>query len=361
MGSTWGNRIKISVFGESHGPAIGVVIDGLPAGISIDESRIAKEMQRRAPGGSQAGATARTEADLPMVLSGLYNGKTTGTPLAMEILNTNTHSSDYDGFTVTPRPGHADYTARLRYKMNNDPRGGGHFSGRLTAPVLFAGAIAKQVLKAKCGAEVYGHIIRIGKVNAPSWEEEEMPVIPTEGNFPQENPSIATRMASEIEAAKLDNDSVGGIVEVMATGFPGGIGSPMWDTVESNFAQLMFGVPAVKGVSFGSGFEVASRRGSQNNDHLLFKDGKLRMSTNHGGGFEGGISNGMPILAQVAFKPTPSIGAEQDTVDLDAKENVKIQIKGRHDACIVPRALPVAEGCLALALLDAYMAKGELA
>lgn len=358
MGSTWGNRIKISVFGESHGPAIGVVIDGLPAGIPIDESKIVKEMQRRAPG-SQAGSTPRKEADLPTVLSGLYNGKTTGTPLAMEILNTNTHSSDYDGFTVTPRPGHADYTARLRYKMSNDPRGGGHFSGRLTAPVLFAGAIAKQILKAKCGTEVYGHIIRIGKVAAQSWEEEEMPVIPTEGAFPQENTSLASRMTAEIEAAKLDKDSVGGIVEVMATGFPGGIGSPMWDTIESSFAQLMFGVPAVKGVSFGSGFEVSSRRGSQNNDHLSFKEGKLRMTTNHGGGFEGGITNGMPILAQVAFKPTPSIGMEQDTVDLDAKENVKIQIQGRHDACIVPRALPVAEGCLALALLDAYMGKGE--
>ena len=358
MGSTWGNRIKISVFGESHGPAIGVVIDGLPSGVSIDEAGIIKEMQRRAPG-SQAGSTPRKEADLPTVLSGIYKGKTTGTPLAMEILNTNTHSSDYDGFTVTPRPGHADYTARLRYKMCNDPRGGGHFSGRLTAPVLFAGAIAKQVLKAKCGAEVYGHIIRIGKIDAPSWEDEEMPVIPTAGAFPQENTSVAARMTAEIEAAKLENDSVGGIVEVMATGFPGGIGSPMWDTVESSFAQLMFGVPAVKGVSFGSGFLVASRRGSQNNDHLQFKDGKLRMTTNHGGGFEGGISNGMPILAQVAFKPTPSIGREQDTVDLDAKENVKIEIKGRHDACIVPRALPVAEGCLALALLDAYMGKGE--
>ncbi|MBP5491957.1 MAG: chorismate synthase [Clostridiales bacterium] len=358
MGSTWGNRLKISVFGESHGPAIGVVIDGLPSGVAIDEAKIVKELQRRAPG-TQSGSTTRTEPDLPTVLSGLYNGKTTGTPLAIEILNTNTHSSDYDGFTVTPRPGHADYTARLRYKMNNDPRGGGHFSGRLTAPILFAGAVAKQVLKAKCGTEVYGHIIRIGKVSATSWEEEEMPVIPTESAFAQENTSIAARMKDEIEAAKLDNDSVGGIVEVMATGFPGGIGSPMWDTVESSFAQLMFGVPAVKGVSFGSGFEVASRRGSQNNDHLMFKDGKLRMTTNHGGGFEGGISNGMPVLAQVAFKPTPSIGKEQDTVNLDTKENEKIQIHGRHDACIVPRALPVAEGCLALALLDAYLGRGE--
>ncbi|MBO4928605.1 MAG: chorismate synthase [Clostridiales bacterium] len=358
MGSTWGNRLKISVYGESHGPAIGVLIDGLPSGIAIDEAQIVKEMQRRAPG-SQAGSTARKEPDFPTVLSGIYNGKTTGTPLCIEILNTNQHSSDYDGFTVTPRPGHADYTARLRYKMNNDPRGGGHFSGRLTAPVLFAGAIAKQVLKAVCGTEVYGHIIRIGKISAGSWEEEETPVIPTEGAFPQENTAVAARMKEEIEAAKLENDSVGGIVEVMATGFPGGVGSPMWDTVESSFAQLMFGVPAVKGVSFGSGFEVASRRGSQNNDHLQFKDGKLRMTTNHGGGFEGGISNGMPILAQVAFKPTPSIAREQDTVDLEAKENVKIEIKGRHDACIVPRALPVAEGCLALALLDAYMGRPE--
>ncbi|MBO4473931.1 MAG: chorismate synthase [Clostridiales bacterium] len=357
MGSTWGNRIRISVFGESHGPAIGVVIDGLPSGVVIDESKIVKEMQRRAPGGSQAGSTPRKEADLPTILSGIYNGKTTGTPLAMEILNTNTHSSDYDGFTVTPRPGHADYTARLRYKMSNDPRGGGHFSGRLTAPVLFAGAVAKQILSAKCGTQVYGHIIRIGRIAAPSWEEDESPVIPAEGAFAQENTAVASRMSEEIEAARLENDSVGGIVEVMATGFPGGIGSPMWDTIESSFAQLMFGVPAVKGVSFGSGFEVASRRGSQNNDHLMFRDGKLRMTTNHGGGFEGGISNGMPVLAQVAFKPTPSIGLEQDTVDLDAKDNVKIQIKGRHDACIVPRALPVAEGCLALALLDAYMGK----
>ena len=358
MGSTWGNRLTISVYGASHGPAIGVLIDGLPSGISIDESKLIKEMQRRAPG-SQSGSTTRKESDLPTILSGIYNGKTTGTPMAVEILNTNQHSSDYDGFTVTPRPGHADYTARLRYKMNNDPRGSGHFSGRLTAPVLFAGAVAKQVLSARCGAEVYGHIIRIGKISGVSWEEKESPVIPQEGAFPQENTAVADRMREEIEAAKLENDSVGGIVEVMGTGFPGGIGSPMWDTVESSFAQLMFGVPAVKGVSFGSGFEVASRRGSENNDHLMFQDGKLRMTTNHGGGFEGGISNGMPILAQVAFKPTPSIGQEQDTVNLDTKENVKITIHGRHDACIVPRALPVAEGCLALAMLDAFLGRGE--
>ena len=358
MGSTWGNRLKISVYGESHGPAIGVLIDGLPSGISIDESQIIKEMGRRAPG-FQAGSTTRKEPDLPTILSGIYNGKTTGTPLCIEILNTNQHSQDYDGFTVTPRPGHADYTARLRYKMNNDPRGSGHFSGRLTAPVLFAGAVAKQVLKALCDTDVYGHIIRIGGIVGNSWEEEDTPVIPAEGTFPQENPSVAARMKEEIEAAKLDNDSVGGIVEVMANSFPGGVGSPMWDTVESSFAQLMFGVPAVKGVSFGSGFAVAERRGSQNNDHLVFKDGKLRMSTNHGGGFEGGISNGMPILAQVAFKPTPSIGKEQETVNLETKENVTIQIQGRHDACIVPRALPVAEGCLALALLDAYLGRTE--
>lgn len=353
----WGNRIHITVFGESHGPSIGVVIDGLPSGLSIDESKIVKEMQRRAPG-SQAGSTTRSEPDFPSVLSGLYKGKTTGSPFAIEILNTNQHSSDYDGFVTCPRPGHADYTARLRYKLNNDPRGSGHFSGRLTAPVLFAGAVAKQALKALCGAEVYGHIIRIGKISANSWEEEEMPVIPTEGAFPQENTNIAARMKEEIDSAKADCDSVGGIVEVMATGFPGGIGSPMWDTVESSFAQLAFGVPAVKGVSFGSGFEVATRRGSQNNDHLMFKEGKLRMTTNHGGGFEGGISNGMPILAQVAFKPTPSIGKEQDTVNLETKENEKITIQGRHDACIVPRALPVVEGCLALALLDAYLGRG---
>ncbi|MBQ0012346.1 MAG: chorismate synthase [Clostridiales bacterium] len=357
MGSTWGNRLRISVYGESHGPAIGVLIDGLPAGIAIDEDRIIKEMKRRAPG-SQAGSTSRKEPDLPTVLSGLFNGKTTGTPLAVEILNTNQHSSDYDGFTVTPRPGHADYAARLRYKMNNDPRGSGHFSGRLTAPVLFAGAIAKQVLRACCGAEVYGHIIQIGRVTGTSWDEVETPVIPKEGAFAYENTSVAARMEAEIEAARADQDSVGGVVEVMGNGFPGGIGSPMWDTVESAFAQLMFGVPAVKGVSFGSGFAVASRRGSQNNDHLAFQDGKLRMTTNHGGGFEGGISNGMPILAQVAFKPTPSIGKEQDTVNLETKENVKIEIQGRHDACIVPRALPVAEACLALAMLDAYLGKG---
>jgi len=358
MGSTWGKRLKISIYGESHGPAIGVVIDGLPSGVPIDEAMLAKEMQRRAPG-TQAGSTPRKEPDLPTILSGIYQGKTTGTPLAVEILNTNQHSSDYDGFVTTPRPGHADYTSRMRYKMYNDPRGSGHFSGRLTAPVLFAGAVAKQVLAAKTGTEVYGHIIRIGKISANSWEEEETPLIPVEGAFPQENESLAARMKEEIDAARAEADSVGGIVEVMATGLPGGIGSPMWDTVESSFAQLAFGIPAVKGVSFGSGFTVAERRGSLNNDHLAFQEEKLRMTTNHGGGFEGGISNGMPVLAQVAFKPTPSIAREQDTVDLEKKENVKIEIPGRHDACIVPRALPVVEGCLALALLDCLMGKGE--
>ena len=355
MGSTWGNAIKISIFGESHGTGIGVVIDGFPSGVAYDEAFVLREMERRAPGRNKQ-STARKEPDRPEIQSGIYNGKTTGTPICAVIHNTNQRSNDYAELAAQPRPGHADYTGMLRYDSCNDPRGGGHFSGRLTAPLVFAGALCKLWLKEQ-GVTVGSHIQSIAQIQDMPFDDVEVTAEQLDAlrnaEYPVNNPRALEAMLAAIEEAREEQDSVGGVIECAAVGVPAGIGSPMFGGIENVFASILYGIPAVKGVEFGAGFDVACMRGSENNDAFYYdENGLVRTKTNNAGGILGGITTGMPILFRIAVKPTPSIGREQHTVDLTTKTNADLTIHGRHDPCIVPRAIPVAEAAAALALMD---------
>ena len=355
MGSTWGNTIKISIFGESHGTGIGVVIDGFPSGVIYDEAFVLREMERRAPGRNKQ-STARKEPDRPEIQSGIYNGKTTGTPICAVIRNTNQRSNDYAELAAQPRPGHADYTGMLRYDSCNDPRGGGHFSGRLTAPLVFAGALCKLWLKDQ-GVTVGSHIQSIAQIQDMPFDDVEVTAEQLDtlrnAEYPVNNPRALEAMLAAIEEAREEQDSVGGVIECAAVGVPAGIGSPMFGGIENVFASILYGIPAVKGVEFGAGFDVACMRGSENNDAFYYdENGLVRTKTNNAGGILGGITTGMPILFRIAVKPTPSIGREQHTVDLTTKTNADLTIHGRHDPCIVPRAIPVAEAAAALALMD---------
>lgn len=325
MSSSYGKWVRISIFGQSHSEAIGVTIDGLPAGIRIDMAELQRFMNRRAPGQSRY-STPRKEADRPEFISGLVEDITCGAPLTALIRNTNTKSKDYDNIRDIPRPGHADLTAHIKYRGFEDVRGGGHFSGRLTAPLCVAGGIFKQILQRK-GIEIDARIVEIG------------------GN--SEDPY------AEIDRAREDLDSVGGIVECRVTGVPAGIGDPMFDGVENTIAQTVFAIPAVKGIEFGAGFSAAGMRGSQNNDPFYMdEDGKIRTRSNNSGGILGGITNGMEIVFRCAFKPTPSIAKPQDSISWSMGKDAVLEIKGRHDPCIVPRALPCVESAAALALIN---------
>lgn len=325
MSSSYGKWVRISIFGQSHSEAIGVTIDGLPAGIRIDMAELQRFMNRRAPGQSRY-STPRKEADRPEFISGLVEDITCGAPLTALISNTNTKSKDYDNIRDIPRPGHADLTAHIKYRGFEDVRGGGHFSGRLTAPLCVAGGIFKQILQRK-GIEIDARIVEIG------------------GN--SEDPY------AEIDRAREDLDSVGGIVECRVTGVPAGIGDPMFDGVENTIAQTVFAIPAVKGIEFGAGFSAAGMRGSQNNDPFYMdEDGKIRTRSNNSGGVLGGITNGMEIVFRCAFKPTPSIAKPQDSISWSTGKDAVLEIKGRHDPCIVPRALPCVESAAALALIN---------
>lgn len=335
MSSSFGKNLKVTIFGESHGLAIGCVLTGFPAGFAPDMDKVTAFMQRRASRG-QAGATARSEEDLPEVLSGLFEGKTCGTPIAAVIRNNNTRSQDYANLNVCPRPGHADLTWNAKTKGANDYRGGGHASGRLTAPMCFAGALAKQYLESQ-GVTVNASICSI-KDHQISDDRDEF-------GLDEE----AKKIIEEVQKA---GDSVGGVIECAITGLPIGLGSPIFDGVENKLSQAIFGIPAVKGIEFGSGFSGTKLMGSQNNDAFAYKNGKPVTKTNNAGGILGGITNGMPVVFRVAVKPTPSIAKEQQTVDLDKKKDASLEIKGRHDACIVPRALPVVEAVAALVALD---------
>lgn len=357
MASTWSDNISFSVFGESHGPAIGIVMDNVPPGESIDMDKVMQFMARRAPKKDKT-STQRREKDLPQILSGFLNGKTTGTPLCVLIQNTDQHSADYmkSKLDTLVRPGHADYTGALRYKGFNDVRGGGHFSGRLTAPICFAGAVASQILE-KRGIYVGAHIAEIHKVKDDSFDSiactREDIVAIREKSFPVINDEKGKRMRREIEKAGSFLDSVGGVVECIAINVPAGIGSPMFDGLENTIAQLIFGIPAVKGLEFGAGFNSAKLLGSENNDEFYVDErGHVLTHSNFAGGILGGISNGMPITLRAAFKPTPSIGREQSTIDMRNLKNEKIEVKGRHDPCVVPRAVPVVEAAVAIALLN---------
>lgn len=354
MGSIWGEHLKISLFGESHGPGIGVVLDGLPSGIAIDRERIQTFLARRAPGRSSL-ATARSEADVPEILSGLYQDRTTGTPLAAVIRNTDTRSADYSELLEKPRPGHADLTGSIRYGGAQDPRGGGHFSGRLTAPLTFAGAVAAQILESR-GIRVAAHLYEVAGIrdlpfDAVTMDPEQLDRLQGR-TFPVLNADLEAPMSEAILAAKRDLDSVGGIVECLVRGLPAGLGDPMFGGVEPRLASLMFAIPAVKGVEFGRGFAAARLKGSEHNDSPQFNGGQLRMRSNNSGGADGGITTGMPLLFRVAFKPTASIAREQDTVNLRTHTNERLVIHGRHDPSIVVRAVPVVEAAAALAALD---------
>ena len=321
--------MKHIIFGESHGPAIGVVLEHVPSGIVVDMDFIRAEMARRAPGKSPM-STARREADEPHILSGVFEGKTTGTPLCAVIENTDTRSRDYAKLKDLPRPGHADYSGHVRYEGYNDYRGGGHFSGRLTAPLVFAGALAKLILKEK-GVTVSAVISNVGGVADPTPEQVEEIVL----------------------AAKGDLDSVGGAIRCTVEGLPAGLGAPDYGrNVEGIFAQQLYAVPAVKAVAFGAGFGFAAMRGSQANDPFYMDGDTVRTRTNHTGGVNGGITNGMPVVFEAAIRPTPSIAREQDTVDLSTGRDAKLVIEGRHDPCIVHRAVPVIEAAAALAACE---------
>jgi len=352
--NTLGNKLKVTVFGQSHAPAIGCVIDGLPAGFAPDMERVSAFMSRRAPG-QNPWSTPRKESDTPEILSGLVDGRTCGAPVAMVIRNRDQHSKDYSGLRRTPRPSHADYTAIIKYGNDYDIRGGGQFSGRLTAPLCFAGAFALQLLEQK-GVTVAAHIARIADVYDTPPDFARVGREDLDGllgkPFPVFSDEAGIKMRQAIESARMDADSVGGVIRCFAAGLPAGVGEPMFDGVENRLAAALFGIPAVRGVSFGTGFAAAGMRGSEHNDPFFMEDGAVRTRANHAGGVLGGITSGMPLVVNIAVKPTASIAKEQDTVDLAAGENTKLVIHGRHDPCIVPRAVPVVEAVTALTLLD---------
>ncbi|WP_129598641.1 chorismate synthase [Anaerophilus nitritogenes] len=359
MSSLWGSNIKISIFGESHGKGIGVLIDGLSSGILLDLDFIKKEMKRRAPGNNPL-STPRKEGDKFEILSGYFNGYTTGTPLCAMIYNTNLHSKDYDEIKSKMRPGHADYTGYIKYNGFNDYRGGGHFSGRLTAPLVFAGAIAKQILQKK-HIFIGSHIKSIGNIQDISFDpvniNEKLLKELIQKDFPVIEELKEINMKELILKTKEEMDSIGGIVETAIVNVPIGLGSPFFDSIESKLAHLLFSIPAVKGVEFGAGFDIANMKGSQANDEYYIEEDEIKTYTNHNGGILGGISSGMPILFRTAFKPTPSIEKAQKTIDIKKMENIDMKVIGRHDPCIVPRAVPVVEAVTALALLDAIIEK----
>lgn len=357
MSSEFGKNIKLSIFGESHGEAIGCVIDGLPSGILLDMDKIYLDMSRRAPGKDKT-ATPRLEKDIPHILSGVLDNVTTGAPLAMVIQNTNTKSGDYSNLMTVPRPSHSDYPAFVKYAGKNDIRGGGHFSGRLTAPLVFAGAVAKQILAQK-GITVGAHIAKIGSADDDMFDKNNITKEQLEklgsSAFSVLNESAEAKMREVVEAARMDCDSVGGIIECAAIGMPVGIGANIFSTVESHLSSILFGVPAVKGIQFGTGFDFAEMNGSQANDGYTVKDGRICLNSNHNGGVLGGMTNGAPIVLSVAIKPTPSISKPQKSVNLQTMEEETLVIKGRHDPCIVPRAVPVIEAAVAFGLLDLMM------
>ncbi len=336
MSSTYGHNLKVTLFGESHGAGVGCVIDGFPAGFRPDMDAVRAFMARRAPG-SAPGSTARREADAPEILSGIFDGHTTGSPIAALIRNGDQRSSDYASLAAVPRPAHADYALSVKTGGANDIRGGGHSSGRLTAGLCFAGALAMQHLAAK-GIIVASRIVSIGGRDISG----------------ETDPSGLDAAAKEtIEAARREGDSVGGIVECSVSGMPAGYGAPIFDGVENRVAAIVFGIPAVKGVEFGSGFAGSAMRGSENNDAFFHDvDGAIRTRTNHHGGILGGVTSGMPIVFRAAIKPTPSIARPQASVDLRTGKDCELVVKGRHDACIVPRARPVVEAAAAIAVLD---------
>ena len=354
MSCNFGNNIKITIFGQSHSEAMGAVIDNLPAGIAIDEEKIAAFMARRAPGRNEL-STLRKETDKVEIISGIVNGKTCGAPLCGIIENLNTKSADYDNLRFTPRPSHSDYAAFMKHNGFNDIRGGGNSSGRLTAPLCFAGAVCMQIIEQK-GICIGAHIASIGKIDDLSFD----PVCVTAGDletikakdFPTISEEKAKEMQDTVLLAKSNSDSVGGTVECAILGVKPGIGEPIFDGIENRISAAVFGIPAVKGIEFGSGFDGSRLFGSENNDDFTSKNGEIRTLTNNHGGILGGISSGMPIIFRCAIKPTPSIAKEQNTVNVMTGEPESLSVVGRHDPCIVQRAVPCIEAAAAIVIAD---------
>lgn len=349
MSSSYGESLRLTIFGQSHSPAIGVTMEGLPAGIPIDMEALQRFLNRRAPG-QNSWSTPRKEADVPEFLSGLRDSVTCGAPLTAIIRNGNTRSSDYNNLRNCPRPGHADYTGYVKYGAHRDYAGGGHFSGRLTAPLCIAGGICLQLLERQ-GIHVFARIRSIAQVQ----DDTPFTAPVAEKPFPTVDDAAGQAMMQAIDEARRDGDSVGGVVECMVLGAPAGLGDPMFGGMENRIAAALFAIPAIKGVEFGEGFAVATRRGSENNDPFAVEHGKIVTTTNHCGGILGGITDGMPLLVRAAIKPTPSIAKPQHSVDLTTQKPQILEIRGRHDPCIVPRAVPCVEAAIAIALYDAYL------
>lgn len=351
MSSSYGENIRLSIFGQSHSPAIGMTLEGIPAGEHIDFDQLQRFMERRAPG-RKAYSTARKEADRPEFLSGVRDEYTCGAPLSAIIRNGDTRSKDYAAFSALPRPGHADYTADVKYFGYQDYAGGGHFSGRLTAPLCIAGGICLQILKRQ-GIEVISRIKSIGPV------ADESPLLfSTAGkDFPTVDEAAGEAMQAAIEEARMQGDSLGGVIECAVLGLPAGLGDPMFGGMENRIAAIVFGIPAVKGIEFGAGFQSARLRGSENNDSFIIENGQIKTRSNNCGGILGGITDGMPLVFRAAIKPTPSIAREQDSVDMRELKEAKLSVGGRHDPCIVPRAVPCMEAAAAIAVYDALLGR----
>ena len=348
MSSTYGENLKLSIFGQSHGAGIGMTLDGIPAGLSVDLDALQAFLDRRAPG-QNSWSTPRKEADKPEILAGIVDGCTCGAPIAAVIRNNNTRSGDYENLKDCPRPGHADYTAQIKYGGFQDCAGGGHFSGRLTAPLCIAGGMCKQWLE-EMGIRIGAHIVRIGTEAAEGFDPLQPQLDQVGQFFPTLDADSAERFQSVIAGVRSEGDSVGGMIQCAISGLPAGLGEPMFGGVESRIAQIVYGIPAVKNVGFG--IDAASCCGSEYNDSFTVEDGKIVTATNHCGGVLGGITTGMPVLFNVSIKPTPSIAKLQKTVSLSRMEQTELQVKGRHDPCIVPRAVPVVEAAAAIAVFD---------
>lgn len=350
-GNIIGERFVAVSFGESHGKCVGVIVDGCPAGLPISEQDIQSKLDLRKPGQSIV-TTQRKEEDKVEILSGVFNGNTTGAPICMLIWNADKDSRPYEQLKDTPRPGHADYPAMVKYGGFNDYRGGGRFSGRITATFVMAGSIAQKLLEQALGIEVLAYTLEVGGIRANNLTIDNIRKLRYSNEVRCPDTKIAEKMKEAIVKARSDGDSLGGIVECTALNLPIGLGEPVFGALESDLSKALFAIPAVKGVEFGSGFEGSKRRGSENNDIYKVEDGKIVTVTNNSGGILGGVSNGMPLLLRIAFKPASSIAKTQQTVDLSSMEETEIVVPGRHDPCVVPRAPPVVEAIVSLILAD---------
>jgi len=355
MENSFGKLFTITSFGESHGSCVGVIMDGCPSGLPISEDDIQREVDKRKP--TSPIATTRAEPEKVEILSGIYNGYTTGAPICLLTRNKDIDSSQYLKTRHLLRPGHADYTAFMKYGGFNDFRGGGRFSGRITATFVMAGAVAKKLLNL-IGIEVLAYTIEIGGVKTSTKGLDEIRANVETNPLKCADPEAAKEMLKLIEQAREEGDSVGGVIEGIALNMPVGLGEPVFDTLEGDLSKALFAIPAVKGIEFGSGFSAARKRGSENNDPFTIKNGKITTVTNNAGGILGGISNGMPVVVRVAIKPTSSIAGSQETVDMGKMQTASLEVKGRHDACIVPRAVPVVESMMAVTLCDFAMRAG---